>query len=54
MERYYSVLIVIITGIITLFFFPEPATNFLAYFGTMLFFALLTISSILWTIKKRK
>jgi hypothetical protein len=38
--------IVIIIGLIVLFFFPEPETNFLVYAGTALFFLVLTISLI--------
>ena len=33
--------ILIIIGLVVLFFFPEPETNFGAYFGTALFFVLL-------------
>ncbi|MBS3073591.1 hypothetical protein J4465_02240 [Candidatus Pacearchaeota archaeon] len=39
----YWIPIVIIIGLLTLFFFPEPETNFLAYVGTALFFILIII-----------
>jgi hypothetical protein len=35
------VLIVLLVGILTLFFFPSPASNLTAYFGAMLFFGML-------------
>ena len=54
MERFYLIPIVIIIGLISLFFFPEPETNFLAYFETMLFFGILTTISILWVAKEKK
>ncbi len=42
--------IIIIIGITTLFFFPEPETNFLAYLGTALFFIII----IIFILKKSK
>jgi len=35
--------IVILIGLVVLFFFPEPETNFIAYFGTALSFIIITI-----------
>lgn len=43
MKTQTLILIVILIGIIILFFFPEPETNFLAYMGTALFFVALVI-----------
>lgn len=41
MKINYLIPIVIIIGLITLFFFPEPETNFFAYAATALFFIIL-------------
>jgi len=38
MKLNYFIPIIAIIGIIVLFFFPEPETNFLVYVGTILFF----------------
>jgi L-asparagine transporter-like permease len=35
--------LVILIGVVVLFFFPEPQTNFLAYVSTALFFVLLVV-----------
>ncbi|MBW2992856.1 hypothetical protein KY345_06595 [Candidatus Woesearchaeota archaeon] len=43
MKADYLVPAVIVIGIVTLFFFPEPETNFFAYLGTALFFISLII-----------
>ncbi len=43
MKVNYMIPIVIILGVVTLFFFPEPETNFFAYLGTALFFIVLTV-----------
>jgi len=43
MKINYLIPIVIILGLITLFFFPEPETNFLAYAGTALFFIMIVL-----------
>jgi len=51
MKFNYLSLRIAIVGIVALFFFPEPETNFLAYVGTALIFIILTILSIIW--KKR-
>ncbi len=32
-----------LVGLIALFFFPEPETNFFAYLGTAIFFVVLTV-----------
>jgi hypothetical protein len=53
MKIIYLIPIVIIIGIVTLFFFPEPETNFLAYLGTALFFIILIIFLIIWNKKKK-
>jgi len=50
MKKIYLILIVLFSGVGTLFFFPEPATNLLAYFGTMLFF-MISLGLVFW-IKK--
>ncbi len=47
----YLSLLIVLTGIVVLFFFPEPETNFFAYVITALFFLILFISSRTW--KKR-
>ncbi|MBU4352854.1 MAG: hypothetical protein KJ939_07300 [Nanoarchaeota archaeon] len=54
MKISYLIPIIIVLGITTLFFFPEPETNFFAYFGTALFFVIITISLIVWQIKKSR
>lgn len=46
--------IAIILGIIVLFFFPEPETNFLAYFGTALFFIVIVILLVIKSRRKSK
>jgi hypothetical protein len=43
MKINYLIPIVIIFGLIILFFFPEPETNFFAYAGTALFFVIAII-----------
>jgi len=53
MKVNYLIPIIILIGIATLFFFPEPETNFLAYAGTASFFIIVIILLILWN-KKRK
>lgn len=35
--------LVILIGLVILFFFPEPETNFLAYLGTALLFIIIII-----------
>jgi len=37
------ILITIFVGVLILFIFPEPEENFLAYFGTFMFFVILTL-----------
>ncbi|MBU1129556.1 MAG: hypothetical protein KJ949_02925 [Nanoarchaeota archaeon] len=52
-ERQTTLIIAVcIMGVITLFSFPEPESNFLAYLGTALFFAIVII--ILFRIKSKK
>jgi len=41
MKKYWIISLII--GLIILFFFPEPETNFPAYFVTAVFFIILTI-----------
>jgi len=53
MKINYLIPIVIIIGLITLFFFPEPETNFLAYTGTALFFIALLIFLIIKSRRKK-
>lgn len=53
MKNKYFIQAVAILGLGVLFFFPEPETNFLAYFGTALFFALLILALILRQRKKK-
>ncbi len=50
--KHYLLPLVIVLGIIILFFFPEPETNFIAYIGTMLFFIVLIVLLLVWK-KKR-
>jgi uncharacterized membrane protein len=50
----YLIPIVIILGVVTLFFFPEPETNFFAYLGTALFFVILIIGLIIWSRRMKK
>lgn len=52
MKTNYLIPIAIILGLTTLFFFPEPETNFLAYTGTALFFIALIIVLIIFRKKK--
>ncbi len=47
MRTYYFIPIVIIVGLATLFFFPEPESNFLAYLGTGAFFVLV-VAALAW------
>jgi L-asparagine transporter-like permease len=49
----YLIPIVILIGIVTLFFFPEPETNFFAYLGTALFFVILIIFLVVWQRRKK-
>ena len=53
MKINYLIIAVIAIGLATLFFFPEPETNFIAYLGTALFFAIITIALIVWKIRKK-
>jgi membrane protein YdbS with pleckstrin-like domain len=46
--------VVIILGFTVLFFFPEPESNFLAYFATALFFIILTIFLIIFGKRKNQ
>ena len=48
----YIILIIILIGLGILFFFPSPEDNFLAYFGTALFFVILIIFLIIKYKKK--
>jgi len=53
MKFNYLIPIIVIIGIIVLFLFPEPETNFLLYVGTALFFIILTIFLIFWRRRKK-
>jgi len=53
MKLSYLIPIIVITGIIVLFFFPEPETNFLAYAGTALFFIIIIVLLILKSRRKK-
>lgn len=48
MKVNYLIPVVVIIGVVTLFFFPEPETNFLAYLGTALFFIILVVFLLIW------
>ncbi|MFH1327048.1 MAG: hypothetical protein ABIH59_02895 [archaeon] len=45
--------IIILIGLAILFFFPEPETNFIAYFGTALFFIIIIIFLIIKSRNKK-
>jgi len=53
MKISYLIPIVIILGLITLFFFPEPETNFFAYAGTALFYIVIVIFLLIWHRRKK-
>ena len=53
MKTIYLVPVVIIIGFIVLLFFPEPETNFLAYITTALFFVVITIVLLIFSLKKK-
>jgi len=53
MKSNFLIPIVIVIGLIVLFFFPEPETNFLAYVGTALLFIALIIFLIVWQKRKK-
>ena len=48
-NKKYLIPLCVILGVVVLFFFPEPETNFFAYMGTALFFIILTV----YLIKKK-
>lgn len=50
MKKEYKILFVLIIGILVLFFFPEPQTNFIYYVLTILIF----IGFIILIVKKDK
>jgi FtsH-binding integral membrane protein len=50
MKKGYKILIVVFIGLLALFFFPEPQTNFVYYVLTALFF----VGIIWWMSKKLK
>jgi hypothetical protein len=54
MKNNYVIFAVIIIGIGALFFFPSPASNFLAYIGTALFFIIAVILLFRWKYVKGK
>ena len=53
MKINYLIPIVILLGLITLFFFPEPETNFFVYVGTALVFIAIIILLILKPRRKK-
>jgi len=53
MKINYLIPIIAVAGLITLFFFPEPETNFFAYVGTALFFIII-ISFLILRNRRRK
>jgi len=53
MKNKYLITIVIIIGVVTLFFFPEPESNFFAYLGTALFFIMLIVFLLVWHRRKK-
>jgi uncharacterized membrane protein YccC len=48
LKRSYAIPLVVTIGVLTLFFFPEPQTNFLAYVATMLAFGVLIMLTVRW------
>jgi len=54
MKVNYLIPAVIIIGVVTLFFFPEPESNFLAYLGTALFFIIVTVVLIVFNRRMKK
>jgi asparagine N-glycosylation enzyme membrane subunit Stt3 len=54
MKANYLIPVVIIIGVVTLFFFPEPEINFFAYLGTALFFIILVVFLIVWHRRMKK
>lgn len=53
MKNAYLIPIVIATGLIALFFFPEPEANIFAYAGTAFFFLASVIFLLIWNKEKR-
>ena len=53
MKLNYLIPIIVIIGLIVLFFFPEPETNFLAYIGTALFFIVIIFLLIIKSRRKK-
>lgn len=53
MKSKYLIPIIVTVGLVVLFFFPEPETNFLAYAGTALTFVVAIIFVILWQKQKK-
>lgn len=53
MKIIYLILVAIFIGLIVLFFFPEPETNFIAYVGTALFFIIVIIFLIIKSKRKK-
>jgi len=54
MKSNYLTLSIIIIGLLILFFFPEPETNFFAYVGTAFIFIIFTLFSIILTKNSKK
>lgn len=53
MKINYLIFIVITLGIITLFFFPSPEDNFLAYLGVAFFFVIVIFLIIKFQVKNK-
>lgn len=49
----YLITIIILIGILTLFFFPEPETNFIFYALTGLFFVALIVALLIFNKKSK-
>ena len=48
-RRSYAIPIVVVIGVLALFFFPEPSSNLIAYFATMLVFGVLITLTVRWS-----
>jgi hypothetical protein len=53
MKTYQLIIPVVILGVLALFFFPEPETNFVWYAATALFFLALVVFLVVWNSKNK-
>jgi hypothetical protein len=53
LKRSYAIPLVIVIGVVTLFVFPEPASNLIAYLLTMLVFGVLIALTVRWSKRAR-